>query len=205
MMVHFNYKAYADAPMATFVSALTQGCGAILVVTGIFTALEDFDLLVFGVVSVAVGILLMILGNIWSTHIAKKKYQKLYGKNGEKLSKLVPMRMEEREENGERIVEEVPDVESGVLNPPAKIILCREKGIGLGIEYYLNEQPLGKIKSGQEISVQTLQAVNSVRAGVPRQQGVTKPMQFIVRSGEEVRIRYRAYTYIDIERLNMPG
>lgn len=205
MIVHFNYKTYADAPMATFVNAFTQGCGVVLVVTGIFIVLEDFDMFLFGVVIVAVGILLMILGNIWSTHIAKKKYRKLYGKNGEKLSKLVPMRMEEREENGERTEKEVPDVERGMLNPPAKIILCRDRGIGFGIEYYLNEQPLGKIRSGQEISVQTLQAVNSIRAGVPRQQGVSKPTQLIVRSGEEVRIHYRAYTYIDIERLNMPG
>lgn len=200
MLLPFHYKVYESAPLATFVNIFLKIIGAALLVAGIPLLFEADGPI--AIVLVAVGVCFLILGNVLGNVLARRKVKKLYGKDGSKLKKLIPMKETVTEENGVKTTKTVPDIVEGMLNPLAKITICRDKGhyaMAVKIEYFVNQKPVGKLRMRETVTIQTMQAVNTVSA-VLGSGDLGKQLEFVVRPGEEVIIHYSAYTFMDIER-----
>lgn len=98
MLLPFHYKVYESAPLATFVNIFLKIIGAALLVAGIPLLFEADGPI--AIVLVAVGVCFLILGNVLGNVLVRRKVKKLYGKDGSKLKKLIPMKGTVTEENG---------------------------------------------------------------------------------------------------------
>lgn len=137
---------YNNSTTATMINLFTKVIGVPFILAGI-SFLPNNMYGYWGLLLIAAGIVIIVLGNLISKKVAEKKAYKL--QSNDKLNELIPLREEMVLENGVQSIRLVPDIVEGELNPPAKIILNRDKmfyAMAVKIEYFINGESIGKLK-----------------------------------------------------------
>ena len=184
----FFYKNYPHSFAATITNVIFRCLALVLLLFGgLFAIGEGYGIPEWvGFILLGLAVALYFVGNRVSDSIALKA-------QGEQITMRDAL-----------LVTEDQSQLPAFLNPPATITLCRDKAylqMLMPIEYYMNGQPLTKLRNGRSITVQTTQPLNTFTTAETRRQLYDLAEVTVeARPGEHIYLHYRTTTFAGVER-----